>query len=154
MLRRDERCGVREPGRAGPCRYPAMACPKEGHQALRRTAARDAAIAERDLRALGWWLIDGVLAAGLEPQRASVTVRIMSLLERLGPGTHDGDDALREVVLRGLVMAGIPPRTPDEWAIAERVFDDEALAEIRRWALSFEGDGHDAFEPLVPGQDG
>lgn len=119
------------------------------HHKARQQRVRDQAITGRDLRSLGWWLISQILAEDLTPQHASVAARIMGLLERLGPGLESGDESLRELALRGMVMAGVPPRTPDEWELAARIFDDAALAELRRWPALLERDRHEPLEPLI-----
>ena len=36
-------------------------------------------------------------------------------------------------------MHGVPPRTPEEWGHAAELFDDEALAEFRRWDEAADG---------------
>ena len=60
--------------------------------------------------------------------------RMMHTLLQLGPTPEADELALQEVALRGLLMHGVPPRTAEEWRRAGEVFDDEALAEFRRWA--------------------
>ena len=96
------------------------------------------AIRERDLRGLGWWLIEETLAGRVTPPEASAVNRMMHTLLQLGPAPEAEDRALQEVALRGLLMHGVPPRTEDEWRRAAEVFDDEALAEFRRWASAEE----------------
>ena len=133
-------CGA--PTRGGsPCRYPAALCPHEAHARHREgrvrrdptpapapPAAPLRAVRERDLRALGWWLIEQTLAGRVSPPEASAVNRMMHTLLQLGPDSEAGERALREVALRGLLMHGVPPRTPEEWDHAAELFDDEALA--------------------------
>ena len=133
-------CGAPTRGGAA-CRFPADRCPHETHARVRgeRPAAKAAsspagAIRERDLRALGWWLIEEILAGRVTPPAASAVNRMMHTLLQLGPTPEADDLALQEVALRGLLMHGVPPRTDAEWRRAAEVFDDEALAEFRRWA--------------------
>lgn len=33
-------------------------------------------------------------------------------------------------------MNGIQPRTAEEWELAAKVFDDDALSEFRRWPVT------------------
>ncbi len=87
----------------------------------------------RDLRALGWWLIEETLAGRITPPEASAVNRMMHTLLQLGPTPEADDVALQDVALRGLLMHGLPPRTAEEWRRAAEVFDDDALAEFRRW---------------------
>ena len=144
-------CGA--PTRGGsPCRYPAALCPHEAHARHREGRVRRdpapapappatplRAVRERDLRALGWWLIEQTLAGRVSPPEASAVNRMMHTLLQLGPDSEAGERALREVALRGLLMHGVPPRTPEEWNHAAELFDDEALAEFRRWAGAVDG---------------
>ncbi|MXY36703.1 MAG: hypothetical protein F4061_01185 [Acidobacteria bacterium] len=97
------------------------------------------AIRERDLRTLGWWLIEETLAGRVTPPEASAVNRMMHTLLQLGPTPEADELALQEVALRGLLMHGVPPRTEEEWRRAAEIFDDEALAEFRRWASVEEG---------------
>lgn len=69
----------------------------------------------------------------------------MRVLATLGPEPLAEEESLREIELRGLLMNGIPPRTPDEWELAAKVFDDEALSEFRRWPVTG-GEPEDAGE--------
>lgn len=145
MTRDNDRCGA--PTRGGaPCRFPTSQCPHEAHALTRevrggpaRASSPVGAIRERDLRALGWWLIEETLAGRVTPPEASAVNRMMHTLLQLGPTPEADDLALQEVALRGLLMHGVPPRTEDEWRRAAEIFDDEALAEFRRWASVKEG---------------
>lgn len=141
------RCGAPTRGGAA-CRFPADRCPHEGHARVRlgRPAPEAApspagAIRERDLRALGWWLIEEILAGRVTPPAASAVNRMMHTLLQIGPTPEADDLALQEVALRGLLMHGVPPRTDAEWRRAAEVFDDEALAEFRRWARAERDEG-------------
>ena len=142
------RCGA--PTRGGSaCRFPADRCPHESHAGARAAPSRGAppksppagAIRERDLRALGWWLIEATLAGRVTPPEASAVNRMMHTLLQLGPAPEADERALREVALRGLLMHGVPPRTGEEWRRAAEIFDDEALAEFRRWPPSARASG-------------
>ncbi|MCY3506221.1 MAG: hypothetical protein OXH41_08665 [Chloroflexi bacterium] len=145
MTRNDDRCGA--PTRGGaPCRFPADQCPHDAHARTRegrpgrsRSSSPVGAIRERDLRALGWWLIEETLAGRVTPPEASAVNRMMHTLLQLGPTPEADELALQEVALRGLLMHGVPPRTEQEWRRAAEIFDDEALAEFRRWASVEEG---------------
>ena len=147
-----DRCGA--PTRGGsPCRFPAGQCPHEAHARAReaqpnreRPASPVGPIRERDLRGLGWWLIEETLAGRVTPPEASAVNRMMHTLLQLGPTPEADERALQEVALRGLLMHGVPPRTEEEWRRATEIFDDEALAEFRRWA-SLEGGVEERAEP-------
>ncbi len=60
----------------------------------------------------------------------------------------DEEAALDMIVLRGRIMQGFPPETPDQWALAETMFADDALTEIRRWSGLLEDDRADGRKPL------
>lgn len=142
-----EQCGA--PTRQGtPCRWPYRDCDHEPHREWRR--ARGLPVSQpgerrpravpppeilraRDLRGLAWWLAEASLTGGIEARDAAVVTSLLRVLASLGPTPMDEEEALREIELRALIAQGIPPRTPEEWARAEALFDDEALAEIRRW---------------------
>ncbi|MFN0146830.1 MAG: hypothetical protein ACKVT1_09980 [Dehalococcoidia bacterium] len=103
----------------------------------------------RDLVGFGWWLIERVIGGAISTAEAGVLASLMRVLAGLGPGEMDRDSALREAQLRGLVMHGIPPRDAEEWALAESIFDDDALAELHRWEALLEADADDDREPLL-----
>ncbi len=168
-----DRCGaITKAG--GPCRWPRGECqwhipvggepfPTGSVAPLLGAAQADAPVAPereefpwldgRDLRGLGWWLVEGTLRQRVGAREASVVASLLRTLAALGPDEGDTEDALREVELRGVLMHGMPPRTPEEWARAARIFDDDALAEFRRWErLLLEADHGDRPEPLDPGE--
>jgi len=100
-----------------------------------------------DLRELGWWTIEHTIRGDLAPNRGSVISTIMRTLVGMGPAPLDEDEILREVELRGILMNGIPPRTDDEWELAAKIFDDEALSEFRRWPARIPEGSGDSWPP-------
>jgi len=92
----------------------------------------------RDLRELGWWLVDRMVSAELPTPNGSVIASVMRILASLGPEPMAQAEALKQVELRGRIMHGQPPRTPEEWERAEAIFDDDALAEFHRWDTEIE----------------
>jgi hypothetical protein len=102
----------------------------------------------RDLRELGWWTIEHTISGDLEPWGGTVISTIMRVLAALGPEPLAEEESVRELELRGLLMNGIPSRTVDEWELASRIFDDDALSEFRRWPVTG-GEPEDAGEPTA-----
>jgi hypothetical protein len=94
---------------------------------------RDRALEERDARRLAWWVAGEMARGTLETQRGTVLSSVLRLLHTMGPEPADQEDALAEVEMRGMLMHGLPPRDPEEWARAERTFNDEAMGEFHRW---------------------
>lgn len=159
----DVRCGATT--RSGTaCRYPRAACPHHQGDRRARTSAphRDAALepvpgaspppgllSARNIHELLWWAVERLLAGDLDARTAATVTSFARLLLQAGPAGPEAGEALREVVLRGRLMYGIPPATDEDWELARRIFDDDALAEIRRWPpLAAEGDGDDHAQPL------
>ena len=147
-----------------PCGWDVARCPVPAHRQQREEFAAQgptdagpepapvappAEVEARDLVGLGWWLVERVISGATNTAEASVLASVMRVLAALGPGEMDRDAALREAQLRGLVMHGIPPRTAEEWELAESLFDDDALAELRRWQALLEADSDDHREPLL-----
>lgn len=141
----------------GRCRWPKATCTFHGPAATRKPARSQpqpapapadddgpfeapAALLDRDLRGLGWWLVGEVLTGRLDVRKGSVAAAIMRILHAAGPDPLADEDALAIVALRGLVMHGQPPRDEEEWSLAETAFDEDALAELRRWTAMFEAD--------------
>ena len=125
-----ERCGAPTKD-GGRCHYDKGDCPwhRDG-----RALKPPKAVEDRDLRGLGWWTIEHTIRGDLVANRGTVISTIMRTLATMGPEPLAEEEALREVELRGRLMNGLPPATTEEWELATRIFDDEALAEFRRWA--------------------
>src|SRR5690606_37381027 len=94
-----------------------------------------------------------VVSGAMDVRAATVVASLLRVLATLGPAEMDEEEALREVELRGLIMQGVPPRTPEEWELAESIFDDDALREIRSWPPLLEADRDDHLHPFRFGQD-
>lgn len=104
--------------------------------------------APEELRAFGWWVIRGLLGGAIDERKAAVLVSAARLVAGLEPDGDSLDEALAATVLRGRVMHGLPPQGQDQWAMAASLFTLEAMAELRRWEQSVEGDLVDNREPL------
>ena len=74
-----------------------------------------------------------MLAGRLDTRQASVAAALLRLLHALGPDPISDEEAWKEVELRGRIMHGMPPRSPEEWERVALLYDDEALEEFRRW---------------------
>jgi hypothetical protein len=110
-------------------------------------------VGARDLPAVCWWLIEqSSTEDGLDPRRATVIVQSVRVLAGLPPGALTPQDARDEAFLRGKIVNGIPPETADEWALAEAIFTDEALDELRSWNQLWKRDDQDVDQPLVLAQ--
>lgn len=91
------------------------------------------AVAARSVRQLAWWTIGALIEGTLEARDVTALCTLIRTLHTLGPEPEDQQAILAEVELRGVVMNGFPPRNDEEWALAERVFDADAIAEFHRW---------------------
>lgn len=84
-----------------------------------------------DILETGWWLIDQLIDGRLTAAEVSSAGGILRII-----AGYDGpEDAatLAEVELRGRLMHGLPPRDEAEWEFAASLFNDDAMAEFRRW---------------------
>jgi hypothetical protein len=88
------------------------------------------AIEARDLYEVAWDLL--AESVNGEPRNASLISTLIRVLASLGSPPLDDERALAEAALRGLVMNGLAPRNPKEWALAEETFDDDTLADLRQ----------------------
>ena len=80
-------------------------------------------------------LVDGALDA----RDVSAMSTLIRTLHALGPAPEDEDAVLAEIELRGVVMNGFPPRNEEEWALAAKVFDADAIREFHRWEAEGRG---------------
>ena len=97
------------------------------------------AVANRDLRGLAWWAVGALLTGAVPGREISALCTLIRVLHALGPEPEDEQVLLAEVELRGVVMNGFPPRDEEEWALAERVFDADAIEEFHRWEREGKG---------------
>lgn len=97
------------------------------------------AVAERDLRDLAWWTAGALIDGTMEARDVSAMCTLIRTLHALGPEPEDQEAVLKEIELRGVVMNGFPPRNEEEWALAEQVFDADAIAEFHRWEATGHG---------------
>jgi hypothetical protein len=106
-------------------------------------AARESAIAGRDLHAVAWRLLEDLLEDDRvdAARRASAGATLIRVVEALGEPPVSREQAAAEIALRGMVMHGMPPRNAEEWALAEELFTPDAIAMFRTWKPG----GEDAF---------
>ena len=116
------------------CGYPPNACPL--HVRVWQQPDPETAPGHFDRNSLGpiaasviTRLSDGLLT----PLDANRWLRAIATFVKLPVTDDDQERILREIELRGVVMNGFPPRDEEEWALAEKVFDAEAITEFHRW---------------------
>jgi len=137
----------------GSCQWPVAKCRHQSHARWRAANGRAAAsgnddlppsrpespraVTGKDLHGLCWWLVEQVLGGDLETSRASVVATLVRVLLALGREPVDQDEMLRRAEIHGLLMHGVPPRTPDEWERAERILSPETLEMVKGWAADW-----------------
>ncbi len=110
-------------------------------------------MAIRSLSEVCWWLLEEMAnPRGLDSRRGAVAVSTIRVLTSLPPGALTPEEARDEAFLRGKIVNGIPPETADEWALAEAIYTDEALEELRSWNQLWERDDQHVDEPLFFGE--
>ena len=75
----------------------------------------------------------------LSPLDAMRALRALATFTKLPGPPEDEDEILAEVELRGVVMNGFPPRNEEEWQLARKVFDADAIEEFERWEREGKG---------------
>ena len=161
------KCGSKSTRSNAPCGYELQQCPYAGHAGDsadperhgsgpgERTGGQSRppvpeperppvravpeAVAGRNLRQLAWWTIGALIDGSLEARDVAALCTLIRTLHTLGPEPEEEEAILAEIELRGVVMNGFPPRNDEEWALAERVFDADALAEFHRWEATGHG---------------
>ncbi|MEX0782159.1 MAG: hypothetical protein WD557_05875 [Dehalococcoidia bacterium] len=111
-------------------------------------------VASRNVPGVCWWLVEQATGAeDWDARWAGVAVQMVRLLVTLPPDALTDEEKRDEAFLRGKIVNGIPPETGDEWALAEAIFTDEALDELRSWNQLREADYQYIREPLVLTED-
>lgn len=154
------KCGSKSTRSKAPCGYELEQCPYANHahdsadpeqhgssnggrtegdprtpgaEAERPARVVPESVAGRDVRQLAWWTIGALIDGSLEARDVTALCTLIRTLHTLGPEPEDEQAILAEIELRGVVMNGFPPRNDEEWALAARVFDADAIAEFHRW---------------------
>lgn len=96
------------------------------------TPTLDVDRAVRPIPTPAWWALRGLATGHVQPREASAVASLLRVLHALGPEPMDEEEALAEVELRGIIMAGLQPRNEAEWALARRRFSEEALQLLGR----------------------
>ena len=152
-----EKCGAPTQKKT-PCSWPANQCPVKAHARWRsgngdrESAARHAAepepavtipaaVEERDLREVGWWLFRAVVEGSVEREKAGPLISLLRVLQAVGPGSVTAEEALARAELLGQLMHGLPPRDEAQWQLARDLFDDEAMETVNRIAGLADADG-------------
>ncbi|MBA4181964.1 MAG: hypothetical protein C0506_15340 [Anaerolinea sp.] len=114
-------------------------------------APREPPPGRRNSRAIGQAVAEQVAEGTASPLQASRLIRSLSVVESL-PGEEEEEEILAEVELRGVVANGFPPRNEEEWLLAIKVFDSEAIEEFVRWERCGSGWGEPdmAWLPPIP----
>lgn len=106
---------------------------------------------DRDLHALGWWLIEQVLdgESGVAREQVAIAATLMRVLAALGPASADSASAARETELRARLLHGLRLRDEEDWRLAHSLFDDATIEVLSALATgSGEGDGGNRGQPL------
>jgi hypothetical protein len=107
-------------------------------------------VAERNIPGVCWWVIERASTPpDFDARWAGVIATLVRTLASLPLDALADEEKRDEAFLRGKILNGIPPETGDEWALAEAIFTDEALDELRSWNQLRETDYQDVREPLV-----
>lgn len=88
---------------------------------------------ERDLRSVGWLVLERIFFSDMLPAEVSASATVIRALTALGDAPADQEEQLAEIELRGMLMNGFQPRSPEEWARAATLFGETSMAEFRRW---------------------
>lgn len=75
----------------------------------------------------------------LSPLDAMRGLQALATYVKLPISKTADDEELAEIELRGVVMNGFPPRDEEEWELARKVFDADAIEEFERWEREGKG---------------
>ena len=123
------------------CGYPPNTCPL--HIRAWPTNTSETHPSEKfDRKSLGpiaQSVVVKLTAGAITPLEAIRWLRAIHIFHDLPMSTEDEDDVLAEIELRGVVMNGFPPRNDEEWELAKKVFDADAITEFHRWEAAGRG---------------
>lgn len=123
------------------CGYPPNSCPL--HLRAWPSPAHEEVLLEKfdrnSLAPIAQSVVTRLTAGALTPLEAIRWLRAIRMFHELPMSTEDEDEMLAEIELRGVVMNGFPPRNEEEWELARKVFDAEAITEFHRWEAEGRG---------------
>ena len=67
---------------------------------------------------------------------------MMRVILALGDEPEDRAAAIAETAVMGSILHGIAPRDDAQWAIAERIYDEATLEDLRHWTPLMGQFGH------------
>jgi len=117
------------------CGYPPNACPLH-IRVWPSTAPAEPPLEKFDrnsLKPIAESVLTKLTDGAITPLEAIRWFRAIRNFHELPISQEDENEVLAEVELRGVVMNGFPPRNDEEWALAEKVFDADAIREFHRW---------------------
>jgi len=95
--------------------------------------AEERAYERRDLRGVAWAFLYEIRHSPEYIKLAAPAASMMRVILALGEEPEDRALAIAEAAVVGSVLHGIAPRDEAGWAIAERVFGEETLEDLRHW---------------------
>jgi hypothetical protein len=119
------------------CRYPADRCPLHAPELPVPSARQRDPKDDLNIRALAQNAIARVFDGAASPLQTSRLVRALRSFQTVEPDPWDREEALRGVELSGRLMHGMPPRDPEQWALAREMYDDDGMREFIRWAKHY-----------------
>ncbi len=87
----------------------------------------------RDLRTVAWRFLSEIRHAPEFLKLSAPAASMMRVIFALGDEPEDRAAAIAETAVIGSILHGIAPRDEDQWAIAERIYDDATLDDLRHW---------------------
>ncbi|MGE0601775.1 MAG: hypothetical protein AB7J35_19860 [Dehalococcoidia bacterium] len=104
---------------------------------------------ERDLRTVAWRFLSEIRHDEDYIKLAAPAASMMRVILALGEEPEDRTAAINETAVIGSILHGIAPRDAAQWAIAERIYDDATLEDLRHWRPR---DGHFGHVPREAGE--
>lgn len=88
---------------------------------------------DRDLRTVAWRFLSEIRHSRDFLKYSAPAASMMRVVFAQGDEPEDRAAAIAETAVIGSILHGIAPRDADQWAIAERIYDEAALEDLRHW---------------------
>jgi hypothetical protein len=100
---------------------------------LTLSSAEEKAYRDHDLRQVAWSFLSEIRHSADFLKYSAPAASMMRVILAQGEEPPDRAIALAETAVIGSILHGIAPRDAEQWAIAERLYDEARLEDFRHW---------------------
>ncbi len=105
----------------------------DAREPITLSPAEEKAYRDHDLRNVAWYFLSEIRHSSDFLKYSAPAASMMRVILAQGDEPQDRATALAETAVIGSILHGIAPRDEEQWAIAERLYDEATLEDLRHW---------------------